>query len=111
LVEVRHGSHASAFKDDQPFARAIRIRRLRSPHHFRRGKVAFEFQSFSLVLAKDFSKLEHARKYARKRIIKSSSPLYLAHMGCEKVSRIKDCDELMGKNTDMPGPTHTETHT
>jgi len=103
LVGVRHGSHASAFNDEQPSALSIRIRGQRSPHLFRRGKAAFEFQSFSLVLAKDFSKVEHARKYTRKRIIKSSFRVYLPSLSCAALGHFillevkKPSIELSGK--------------
>jgi len=62
------GGHGGVFNtDEQSPARAIRKSNQRAHYLVQRGKVAFEFQRFSLTLANDFSEVEHTQKSTRKR--------------------------------------------
>src|SRR5665213_725247 len=73
FLRFRRVRHAENFAraifdtDEQSPARAIRKSNQRAHYLVRRGKVAFEFQSFSLMLANDFSEVEHTQKSTRKR--------------------------------------------
>src|SRR5208337_2009411 len=67
---VRHAENfarAIFYTDEQSPAGAIGKSNQRAHYLVRRGKVAFEFQRLSLVLANDFSEVEHTQKSTRKR--------------------------------------------